>query len=93
VAEFVERHYGREMVERVAEPLLAGVYGGSADELSVKSVLPRFLEMEAKHGSLGRAVVTAGSSGALRRSCAPQDSGGRLSHTFYVVARRHAVDG
>ncbi len=59
VAEFVERHYGREMVERVADPLLAGVYGGSADELSVKSVLPRFVEMEAKHGSLGRAMVAA----------------------------------
>ena len=59
VAEFVERHYGREMVERVADPLLTGVYGGSADELSVKSVLPRFLEMEAKHGSLGRAMVAS----------------------------------
>jgi oxygen-dependent protoporphyrinogen oxidase len=59
VAEFVERHYGREMVELVADPLLAGVYGGSADDLSVKSVLPRFLEMETKHGSLGRAMVAA----------------------------------
>jgi oxygen-dependent protoporphyrinogen oxidase len=59
VAEFVARHYGREMVERVADPLLAGVYGGSADELSVQSVLPRFLEMERKHGSLGRAMVAA----------------------------------
>jgi protoporphyrinogen/coproporphyrinogen III oxidase len=59
VTEFVERHYGHEMVERVADPLLAGVYGGSADELSVTSVLPRFLEMEAKHGSLGRAMVAA----------------------------------
>jgi protoporphyrinogen/coproporphyrinogen III oxidase len=59
VAEFVERHYGREMVERVADPLLAGVYGGSANELSVQSVLPRFLEMETKHGSLGRAMVAA----------------------------------
>ncbi|PYV71556.1 MAG: protoporphyrinogen oxidase [Acidobacteria bacterium] len=39
VAEFVTRHYGREMVDRVADPLLAGVYGGSADELSVRSVL------------------------------------------------------
>jgi oxygen-dependent protoporphyrinogen oxidase len=59
VAKFIERHYGREMVERVADPLLTGVYGGSADELSVKSVLPRFLEMETKYGSLGRAMVTA----------------------------------
>jgi protoporphyrinogen/coproporphyrinogen III oxidase len=68
VAEFVERHYGREMVELVADPLLAGVYGGSADELSVKSVLPRFLEMEAKHGSLGRAIVAAKQRPAEPRS-------------------------
>jgi oxygen-dependent protoporphyrinogen oxidase len=57
VANFVQRHYGREMVERVADPLLAGVYGGSADELSVLSVLPRFLEMEQKYGSLGKGMV------------------------------------
>jgi oxygen-dependent protoporphyrinogen oxidase len=59
VAEFVERHYGREMVERIADPLLAGVYGGSADELSVQAVLPRFAEMEAKFGSLGKAMIAA----------------------------------
>ena len=59
VAQFVERHYGREMVERVADPLLAGVYGGSADELSVTAVLPRFTEIEARQGSLGRAMVAA----------------------------------
>jgi protoporphyrinogen/coproporphyrinogen III oxidase len=59
VAEFVERHYGREMVDRVADPLLAGVYGGSANQLSVNAVLPRFVQMEAKYGSLGRAMVAA----------------------------------
>ena len=59
VAAFLERHYGREMVDRVADPLLAGVYGGSADQLSVKSVLPRFVEMEAEYGSLGKAMVAA----------------------------------
>jgi protoporphyrinogen/coproporphyrinogen III oxidase len=58
-AEFVERHYGREMVERIADPLLSGVYGGAADELSASSVLARFVEIEAKQGSLGRAMVTA----------------------------------
>jgi oxygen-dependent protoporphyrinogen oxidase len=47
------------MVDRVADPLLAGVYGGSADELSVKSVLPRFVDMETNYGSLGRAMVAA----------------------------------
>ncbi len=59
VAEFVVRHYGREMVDRVADPLLAGVYGGSADELSVAAVLPRFVEMEAQHGSLTRGMLAS----------------------------------
>ena len=57
VSEFVQLHYGREMVERVVDPLLSGVYGGSADDLSVRSVLPRFVAMENSHGSLGKAMV------------------------------------
>jgi oxygen-dependent protoporphyrinogen oxidase len=59
VAAFVERHYGPEMVDRLADPLLSGVYGGEASQLSVRAVLPRFTEMEASHGSLGRAMLAA----------------------------------
>jgi oxygen-dependent protoporphyrinogen oxidase len=59
VAALVERHYGAEMVDRLADPLLSGVYGGSASELSVRAVLPRFAEMEAKHGSLARGILAA----------------------------------
>lgn len=59
VAEMVERHYGPEMVDRLADPLLSGVYGGEASQLSVRAVLARFAEMEAKHGSLGRAMLSA----------------------------------
>jgi len=59
VAAFVERHYGAEMVDRLADPLLSGVYGGEAAELSVRAVLPRFAEMERTHGSLGRAMLAA----------------------------------
>src|ERR1051326_7957529 len=57
VAAFVERHYGPEMVDRWADPLLSGVYGGEASQLSVRAVLPRFAEMEEKYGSLGRAML------------------------------------
>ena len=64
VAAFVARHYGGEMVDRMADPLLAGVYGGSADQLSVQAVLPRFVEMEAKYGSLGKAMLAARRGGA-----------------------------
>jgi len=59
VAAFVERHYGPEMVDRLADPLLSGVYGGEAANLSVRAVLPRFAEMERTHGSLGRAMLAA----------------------------------
>jgi len=59
VADFVRRHFGQEMVDRVAEPLLAGVYGGNASTLSVRAVLPRFVEMERENGSLVRATLKA----------------------------------
>jgi oxygen-dependent protoporphyrinogen oxidase len=57
VAEFIADHYGSEAVEYLAEPLLAGVYGGDPRQLSVASVLPRFLDLEAKYGSLTKGVL------------------------------------
>lgn len=59
VATMVERHFGSEMVDRLADPLLSGIYGGQCRDLSVRAVLPRFVEMEAKHGSLTRAMLEA----------------------------------
>jgi protoporphyrinogen/coproporphyrinogen III oxidase len=59
VAAFVERHYGNEMVDRLADPLLSGIYGGEAANLSVRAVLPRFVEMEKTYGSLGRGMIAA----------------------------------
>ncbi|HVW83538.1 MAG TPA: protoporphyrinogen oxidase [Bryobacteraceae bacterium] len=52
VAAFVEDHFGAEAVDYLAEPLLAGVYGGSPHELSAPSVLPKFVEYEQRYGSV-----------------------------------------
>ncbi|MBL8290574.1 MAG: protoporphyrinogen oxidase [Bryobacterales bacterium] len=71
VADFVREHYGQETVDYLAEPLLAGVYGGDPDRLSIVSTLPRFAEMEERYGSLTRGVLAArrqsanGGGGAL----------------------------
>jgi len=46
VAALVERHFGREVVERLADPLLSGIFGGDAAQLSARTVLPRLVEME-----------------------------------------------
>jgi oxygen-dependent protoporphyrinogen oxidase len=57
VADFVTAHYGAEAVDYLAEPLLSGIYGGSPSILSISSVLPRFVELEAKYGSLTKGVL------------------------------------
>src|SRR5205807_8018757 len=57
IAQFVEDHYGAEAVDYLAEPLLSGIYGGHPADLSVNSVLPRFVELAAKYGSLTRGVL------------------------------------
>jgi oxygen-dependent protoporphyrinogen oxidase len=52
VSAFVADHFGEEAVAYLAEPLLAGVYGGSPDDLSAPSVLPKFVEYEQRYGSV-----------------------------------------
>ncbi|HEU5458340.1 MAG TPA: protoporphyrinogen oxidase [Terracidiphilus sp.] len=59
VAALVERHYGREAVDRLADPLLSGIFGGDATQLSARTVLPRLVEMEETHGSLTRGMLAA----------------------------------
>src|SRR5690606_2249323 len=49
-------HYGQEVLEYIAEPMLAGVYGGDPAEMSIGAVMPMFLDWEAKYGSLTRAA-------------------------------------
>lgn len=71
VSDFLLDHYGQESIDYLAEPLLAGVYGGDPREMSVNSVLARFVEIEAKYGSLTRGVLAAPrpkSSGSLFRT-------------------------
>jgi oxygen-dependent protoporphyrinogen oxidase len=71
VASFVERHFGREVVDTLAAPLLAGVYGGDANGLSARAVIPGLVALEAKHGSLVRGAqltrpTHAGTTGVFR---------------------------
>jgi len=59
VAELVKRHFGQEAVDRLADPLLSGIYGGDAAQLSAQTVLPRLVDMETKYGSLTRGMLAA----------------------------------
>lgn len=59
VAQLVREHYGQEAVDYLAEPLLAGVYGGDPEHLSADAVLEMFVSMEKKYGSLTKGTLAA----------------------------------
>ena len=70
VAAFVRRRLGREAFERVAEPLLGGIYTGDAERLSLRATMPRFVEVERRHRSL---IL------GLRATARTHDAGARYS--------------
>jgi len=52
VATFVLRHFGEEVLTKIAAPLLSGIFGGDIHKLSAHAVMPAFVAMEREHGSL-----------------------------------------
>jgi len=56
LAQFVRRRLGREALERMAQPMVGGIYTGDPERLSLRATMPRFLEMEREHRSLIRAL-------------------------------------
>jgi oxygen-dependent protoporphyrinogen oxidase len=65
IGSFVRRRLGREALEKLAEPIMAGIYVASADELSLRSTFPRFAQMEREHRSLIKALRKIPPSGNL----------------------------
>jgi oxygen-dependent protoporphyrinogen oxidase len=59
IASFLRRRFGQEAVERLGEPLLAGIHAGDPERLSILSTFPRFRELERVHGSLVRGLWAA----------------------------------
>ncbi|MCJ7664882.1 MAG: protoporphyrinogen oxidase [Desulfobacterales bacterium] len=52
LATFVRRRLGREALERIAEPLVAGIHAGDPETMSLQSTFPRFIDLEQGHRSL-----------------------------------------
>jgi oxygen-dependent protoporphyrinogen oxidase len=56
---FVRRRFGAEALERVAQPLVGGIYAADPDDLSLRATMPRFLEMERRQRSVIYAMWSA----------------------------------
>ena len=75
LASFVRRRLGREVLDRVAQPLIGGIYASDPESLSLAAAMPRFPEMERNHGS----VILGSRQAQKRRAQAAGETGARWS--------------
>lgn len=82
LAEFIERRLGHEALDKLAEPLMSGIYNAEADRQSLLATFPRFRALEEEHGSLTRGML------ASRRARSPQAAPGNgRKHGMFISMR------
>ena len=86
VASFAMRRLGREVFERLVQPLLAGIYTADPYQLSVAATMPTLIEAERQHGSLIAAALASRST-----TNAPATSGGSGARYASFVTLRDGL--
>jgi len=82
LSEFAKRRFGRQVYERLIQPLVGSIYATNPDQLSLKATLPRFIEMERDHGSLIRGALRQRSS-----QLSPNSTGSGAPYSLFVAPR------
>jgi oxygen-dependent protoporphyrinogen oxidase len=77
LAQFVTRRLGKECLEKIAEPLVAGIHTSNPDNMSILAIFPRFVDMERKYGSLIKGMLAA-----LKKLPAPDPS--KKTMTYFM---------
>ena len=88
LASFVKRRLGREVYERLVQPLMGGIYTGDPEKLSLQSTMARFQEMEQTDGSLIRAMRRQ----AREQAAADRQRGDSGARYSMFVAPRDGMD-
>ena len=68
LAAFIRRRLGDEAFDKIAEPLMSGIYNAESERQSLLATFPRFREVEKKHGSLIRGMLAARHSSAANHN-------------------------
>jgi len=84
LADFLRRRLGREALEKLGEPMMAGIHVADAERLSLLATFPRFRQIEQTHGSLVRGMLAA-------QRKAPSPKNGKRASLF--VTLREGLDG
>ena len=72
LAAFLRRRFGSQAYVRVLEPLMAGIYAGDAEQMSLRATFPRFFELEQQHGSVVRGMLEAKKAASSVSSAQPR---------------------
>ncbi|HEX2056366.1 MAG TPA: protoporphyrinogen oxidase, partial [Nitrospiraceae bacterium] len=86
LASFFRRRFGREAFERVMEPLMAGIYAGDAEQMSLRASFPRFYDLEQRYGSVLRGMMAA------RKARMQAGNGSAAGRTMFVTLRNGLGD-
>lgn len=84
LAEFITRRLGDEALDKIAEPLMSGIYNAEADKQSLMATFPRFRAMEQKYGSLIKGMLASKKARASRKP-APQNGGPPKPKSAFVT--------
>lgn len=81
LADFVTRRLGEEALDKIAEPLMSGIYNAEAEKQSLLATFPRFRQIEAEHGSLIKGMLAARRARASRPQPSPN---GRRPPSIFI---------
>ena len=90
IGHFFQYHLGQEMMDKLIEPLLAGIYGGDIYKISLLSTFPHFIQVEQKYGNMvkgmmaakmghSKAGVTKAAKGAIAEGDVPRAGKGTMT--------------
>jgi oxygen-dependent protoporphyrinogen oxidase len=93
MAAFVRRRVGAETVDKLAEPLLAGIYNAEIERLSIMATFPQYRKMEREHGSLIRGMMNAKAIRGNNKSSQPMFISFRRGTGEIIDALAAQLDG
>jgi oxygen-dependent protoporphyrinogen oxidase len=85
LAAFFRRRLGRQAFERMLEPLMAGIYAGDAEQMSLQATFPRFVELEQQYGSIIRGMMASKKGG-------PPATSSSLKRTMFISLKNGLSD-
>lgn len=81
LADFVRRRLGNEALEKIAEPLVAGIHAGTPETMGLKSTFPRFIQLEQEYRSLILGML------ARRKMAKKWESQAKVKRTMFLTLK------